>query len=356
LRWLGGFIWQVLETLIDLIPEPDVKGAVDHPTAFFYTIKQFLISWAKKGLWNLLKDMWNGMRDSITHFFTDAHNLSIFEQGKRTGQLLAKVLSLLKMLIPVVGEVGVVGTFLQEGGSISEVIALAARGKFKEASDKIHGRSAAPPPWPEPPRAPHGSGTLPSHGLQSNMVEPHPVAVHQALAAGQHTEAIFQENEKQLQKGAHASTGPALTQTEERTKSPGRRGGPKHVVDVNDTLDRNPRESLNQNFNTGGRILDAVGELGQPVEMRKGIIIYPQDENCLIIVESERCRKSNNGKYPVSEGRRQLTDITRTAPTAAIVVTDYNDSEAQPIIYPPKTQPPPGGRLKKDSPVSVPFP
>jgi hypothetical protein len=74
--------------------------------------------------------------------------------------------------------------------------------------------------------------------------------------------------------------------------------------------------------------------------------------NGRVITESENFR---NGR-PVSAGRRQIRDIRLAEPNATIVVTDPNNVTAPPLVYPPGTQPPPGGWLPRGTPPSVPAP
>jgi hypothetical protein len=128
----------------------------------------------------------------------------------------------------------------------------------------------------------------------------------------------------------------------------GRNGTPAHQADV-EANNSQPTGNLRPEP-VGNRVPDGVGRTGQVVTIR-GQTIDP-GPNGRVIEESENFR---NGR-PVSEGRRQIRDIRAADPNATIVVTDPNNPAAPPLIYPPGTQPPPGGWLPRNTPPSVPYP
>ena len=129
----------------------------------------------------------------------------------------------------------------------------------------------------------------------------------------------------------------------------GRNGTPAHQADV--AANNNQASGQLMPQKVGKRIPDGVGQPGQPVTIR-GQTVNP-GRTGRVITESEGFTK---GGMPVSDGRGQLRDVRSADPNATIVVTDPNNVSRPPLVYPPGTQPPPSGRLPKNTPSSVPYP
>lgn len=131
---------------------------------------------------------------------------------------------------------------------------------------------------------------------------------------------------------------------------PGRPGGEAHRNDVQETLDANP--DADPSFAIGDRVPDAVGAPGEPMQVR-GQTITPQG-NGRVIVESDKT--VYDGTIPDSAARAQVRDMRAAAPDSTLVVTDYNNPTAAPLVYPPGSQPPPPGNLGPNPPTTVPYP
>jgi len=127
---------------------------------------------------------------------------------------------------------------------------------------------------------------------------------------------------------------------------PGRAGGEAHQTDVQATLDNNPGARPEA---VGNRVPDIVGKPGQSMKVR-GDTIKPVGKG-RVIVESDKT--VYGGTIPDSEARAQVRDFRKADPDATLVVTDYNDPSAKPLIYQPGTQPPPPGPLGPNPPISV---
>ena len=125
---------------------------------------------------------------------------------------------------------------------------------------------------------------------------------------------------------------------------PGRAGSPAHKGDVQATIDANPGSGPKA---VGNRVPDVVGEPGQILTVRR-VKIKPVG-NGRVIVESDKT--VYDGKIPDSAARAQVRDFRRADPDATLVVTDYNDRAAKPLIYEPGKQPPPPGPLGPKPPL-----
>ena len=63
-----------------------------------------------------------------------------------------------------------------------------------------------------------------------------------------------------------------------------------------------------------------------------------------------------DGSMPNSDARAQLRDIRAADPDATIVLTDFENPSASPLVYPPGTQPPPSGPLPRGTSNVVNYP
>jgi len=137
--------------------------------------------------------------------------------------------------------------------------------------------------------------------------------------------------------------------TAESGGRPGRPGGTAHQADVRRTLMDNP--DADPSVEVGGRWPDAVGQPGEPMQIR-GQTITPEG-NGRVIVESDHT--VYDGTLPDSAARSQVRDMRAAEPGSTLVVTDCDNPSAPPLVYPPGTQPPPSGPLGADPPPRVPF-
>ena len=135
----------------------------------------------------------------------------------------------------------------------------------------------------------------------------------------------------------------------ERGGRPGRPGNPAHKADVQRTLEDNP--DAYPNAAVGDRVPDAAGQPGQTMQIR-GRTVTPQD-NGRVLVESDHT--VYDGAIPDSAARAQVRDMRAADPNATIVVTDCDDPDAEPLVYPPGRQPPPPGPLGPNPPADVPY-
>jgi hypothetical protein len=136
----------------------------------------------------------------------------------------------------------------------------------------------------------------------------------------------------------------------ERGDRPGRPGKPEHKADVRRTLIDNP--DADPNAQVGNRVPDAAGQPGQPMQIRDQTVT--PEGNGRVLVESDHT--VYDGTIPDSKARAQVRDMRAADPDATIVVTDCDDPDAEPIIYPPGRQPPPPGHLGSNPPIDVPYP
>ena len=138
--------------------------------------------------------------------------------------------------------------------------------------------------------------------------------------------------------------------TVENGGRPGRRGNPAHEADVEQILEDNP--TARPGAEVGGRVPDAAGQPGEPMQIR-GRTITPEGDG-RVIVESDHT--VYDGRLPDSAARSQVRDMRAAEPSSTLVVTDCDNPSAPPLVYPPGTQPPPSGRLGANPPARVPYP
>jgi RHS repeat-associated protein len=114
----------------------------------------------------------------------------------------------------------------------------------------------------------------------------------------------------------------------------GRPGNEDHQADV--SRNNGPPNNLDPNAAVGPRVPDGTGEPGQVVTIRDRPIDPGPDAR--VVTESERFGEGGNMD---AEGRRQVRDMREADPNSTIVVTDPARPDADPVVYPPGTQPPP---------------